>query len=139
MVFVAHCFCCFFMTGLIWTIQLVHYPAFQHVDEGRFQEFTAFHSRRISWIVGPVMLVELCTAAALWFAVPNLVWSLNLGVLLLTWLCTALLSMRCHDELALGKNPTALTYLIITNWPRTVFWSLRSILLLGMIGIGVRL
>ncbi len=121
------------MTGLIWTIQLVHYPAFEHVEETRFREFAAFHSRRITWIVGPVMLLELLTAGVLWYQARALLWSLNLGLLLLTWLLTHFWSVRFHNRLAVEKNLPAVRSLILTNWPRTALWSLRSALLLAVI------
>ena len=36
------------LVGLIWTIQLVHYPAFTYVENQRFTEFEQFHAKRIS-------------------------------------------------------------------------------------------
>lgn len=134
--FLAHSFCCVFMTGLIWTIQLVHYPAFSHVEEARFAEFAAFHARRITWIVAPVMLLELTTAGGLWYLRSDILWSLNLGLLLLTWLSTFLWSVPCHDRLSVTKNPVALHDLVVTNWPRTLLWSLRSLLLLAAASAG---
>ena len=47
------------MTGLIWTIQLVHYPTFDHVADDHFADFAKFHASRISLIVLPAMIVEL--------------------------------------------------------------------------------
>jgi hypothetical protein len=37
-------FSCFFMTGVIWLIQIVHYPAFALIDPNKFLEFHAMHS-----------------------------------------------------------------------------------------------
>ena len=41
------------MAGLIWFVQLVHYPLFSLVgapDIGRYEQE---HTRRVMWIVGP--------------------------------------------------------------------------------------
>ena len=50
------------LVGLIWTIQLVHYPSFSFVAEDHFLEFHRHHTRSITWVVMPLMLVELALA-----------------------------------------------------------------------------
>ena len=55
----------FLLTGVIWTIQLVHYPSFHFIDKLSFTNFHNFHERRISIIVMPLMLIELITSIAL--------------------------------------------------------------------------
>ena len=42
------------LVGLIWTIQLVHYPLFDHVEAERFRDFHRQHSEHISWLVVPL-------------------------------------------------------------------------------------
>ena len=54
-----------FMTGLIWLIQLVHYPLMDRIPPDGFIEFHQSHSFRITWIVAPVMLLELMTSILL--------------------------------------------------------------------------
>ena len=44
------------MTGLIWTIQLVHYPFFHRLEKENFNEHMDEHRKKISFIVLPVML-----------------------------------------------------------------------------------
>ena len=53
------------LLGLIWTIQLVHYPSFGYVSHENFVAFERFHSQRISLLVIPLMLTELALAALL--------------------------------------------------------------------------
>ena len=48
----------FFLTGVIWTIQIVHYPSFHYIDKLSFVNFHQFHERRISIIVMPLMMVN---------------------------------------------------------------------------------
>ena len=52
------------LTGLIWTVQLVHYPAFRYIAEKRFTEFGAIHQRRIRLVVGPLMRIEFSSTLA---------------------------------------------------------------------------
>lgn len=124
----------FALTGLIWTIQLVHYPAFRYIAEPQFVDFEAFHQRQISWVVMPLMLIELATAAALlgWRPTGLPVYFTIVSALLVVaiWACTFAVQVPLHKRLAQGYDQAAIESLIIGNWIRTVLWSLRAGLLL---------
>ena len=53
------------LCGLIWVVQLVHYPSFRFVSRGEFRRFHAFHGRRISVPVVLLMPVEAVCAVLL--------------------------------------------------------------------------
>lgn len=118
------------MTGLIWLVQLVHYPAFAKISDKDFLSFHMEHSQRITYIVGPTMLVELLTAAVLLQKWPQskFLWINLMGVILI-WLSTALLSIPLHNSLATLKDVVVINKLVLTNWPRTLLWSARLIAL----------
>ena len=52
-------------------VQVVHYPLFSKVGEAGFTAYEAAHTRLISYIVGPPMLVEGVCALILLFAPPD--------------------------------------------------------------------
>ena len=57
-----------FMVGLIWMVQIVHYPLFDDVGQENYLSYQQRHQTNITYIVGPVMLIELATAIALaWY------------------------------------------------------------------------
>ena len=58
-------FATLFMVGLIWFVQIVHYPLYANVGREQFPEYEALHNRMTTWVVGPAMLVELVTAVLL--------------------------------------------------------------------------
>ena len=58
------------MVGLIWFVQVLHYPLFELASERRFDRFAAEHQRRTSLVVVPLMLTELGTAVALLVQLP---------------------------------------------------------------------
>lgn len=121
---------CAFMTGLIWTIQVLHYPAFAFVAKDSFLKFHAFHTRNISFIVMPMMILELLSAILLALRSPHpplLV--VNALALFVIWLVTFFVSVPLHNSLAKGMGHQAIEKLVITNWARTLIWSLRFILL----------
>ena len=47
------------LVGLIWTIQLVHYPLFDGVGAEGFAAYERRHAAAITWLVAPLMLGEL--------------------------------------------------------------------------------
>ena len=65
LVFLAHVAATLFMVGLIWFVQIVHYPLFGSVGRGGFAGYSQAHSRLTGFVVGPPMLVEAGTAVAL--------------------------------------------------------------------------
>ena len=124
-ILISHIVCCFLMTGVIWVIQLVHYPSFKYIDEGQFADFAKFHAARISLIVLPLMLVEIISAL---YLLDQHSWGIyNLSGVVLIWISTFLLSVPCHNKLQKGKDNSLINRLVITNWPRTFLWSMRSV------------
>lgn len=124
-----HAYSCFMMTGLIWIVQIVHYPSFAFVDRQLFGNFAPFHARRITWIVGPIMLLEIVTGAYLFQLTEGAdVFTLNLILLSLIWICTAAFSVRYHGILQTRWDEDVLRRLIWSNWPRTLLWTTRSII-----------
>ena len=123
---ILHSFSTFFMAGLIWLVQLVHYPGFKFVNGGEFINFENFHTSRISFIVIPAMFFELITGTILVLShQKNTLFLTAMGLLLLIWLSTFFLSVPLHSKLSLGKNLESIDALVKTNWPRTILWTLR--------------
>lgn len=125
------------MTGLIWFVQVVHYPLFARVGAEAFGAYEQQHMRRTTWVVAPLMLVELATATAIWFAAtPGLLWNLatgGLALLAIIWLSTACLQVPCHQQLSSLFTARAVTRLVATNWIRTAAWSLRGLIALALL------
>jgi hypothetical protein len=120
------------MTGIIWFVQVVHYPLFASVGADIFARYEALHATRTGWVVAPLMLTELATSLAL--LAPSLrpanvsavsVWiaACLVGVI---WLSTALLQVPLHGRLAQGYDAELVARLVATNWIRTVAWTARS-------------
>jgi len=122
-----------FNTGLIWIVQLVHYPGFLKIGESGYAAYQAFHMRSITWIVAPSMLVEAATAGLLLFFIRDLpfapLYFISLLVLLMIWINTAVFAVPAHNKLLSGYDSEAINHLVNVNWWRTVGWTLRSIML----------
>ncbi len=114
--------------GLIWVVQLVHYPSFHYVDPDRFVAFHQHHTRSISFIVLPLMLVELGLGAVLvWQS--DLDWKYITALIIvgLIWASTFLIQVPDHNALGKGKDDSLIARLVKTNWIRTVLWTLKAL------------
>jgi hypothetical protein len=118
----------FMLTGLIWTIQIIHYPSFKYISPNKFPDFMIFHMNNITYIVMPLMLLELMSASYLLISIFSTVTIINFVFVLFIWLSTCLLSIPCHNKLKVKYDLKTIEKLVITNWPRTILWSLKSIL-----------
>ncbi|MEM7783648.1 MAG: hypothetical protein AAF623_09870 [Planctomycetota bacterium] len=126
-----------FMVGLIWMVQVVHYPLFAKVGGEQYQAYQEGHQTLITLIVGPAMLIELISAIALVKDCPRSVptWMPIAGLVLLViiWLSTAVLQVPCHEKLAIGFDANAHQFLVQSNWIRTLAWTIRGVLVSAML------
>lgn len=130
------------MVGLIWFVQVVHYPLFELASERRFERFSAEHQRRTGLVVAPLMLAELGAAGLLLVAPPEGVGPglprLGVGLLAVIWLSTAVLQIPLHRRLTAAMDPTAIRRLVASNWVRTVAWSARGWVALALVAEAFR-
>ena len=126
-----------FMVGVIWFVQIVHYPLMASIGRAEFTAYEQAHTRRTAWVVGPPMLLELATGLVLLWVRPAGV-SLTLplvGIALLAilWVSTHFIQVPCHERLSRGFDPAVHRRLVSTNWVRTAAWSLRGFLVVWMV------
>ena len=125
------------MVGLIWFVQIVHYPLFAKVNAAEFSTYEQLHQQLTTWVVAPLMFAEL--GAAIWLAavrpasVPSWQIWLGLALVIAIWLSTAFLQVPAHEALAAEFSSEQHAKLVSTNWIRTIAWSLRGLLALLML------
>lgn len=125
--------CTVFMTGLIWFVQVVHYPLMASVGWDRFSTYSQQHQARTTWVVAGPMLTEACLT--IWTVVsnPQLIqkpWYIASSLLLVAiWASTAFLQVPLHQKLGLGFDEHRIHKLVRTNWIRTIAWTGRALLL----------
>ena len=115
------------MVSIIWIIQILHYPTFLFVDKKHYTEFQKFHMKNISYLIIPIMLVELLTGLSILLKIKmiNFYFFASFGLLILIWLITALFFSKFHSELSNKYNHDTILKLIRLNWIRTFFWTVR--------------
>lgn len=126
-----HAIVTFVLTGLIWVIQLVHYPMFQFLDLKNHSKAMQFHQQRISLIVVPLMLFELISGVYLAYsqwAILSGFHAINIALLLIIWVHTFGLMVPFHQTMSIQPTIALLQKTLQHHWIRTMAWSLKSVL-----------
>ena len=115
------------MVGVIWIIQLVHYPSFHFIELKQYTTFQRFHMSRISYVVIPAMVTELFTLILIIISMDQIDTLVLASAILLIfiWLITAVFFSGIHQKLTLGYDQTVVDKLVKLNWGRTLLWTLR--------------
>jgi len=135
------------MTGVIWMVQVVHYPLFALVGREQFPAYEYAHSASITLLVMPLMLVELGTAFLLVELGTAFLLALSpppgldrltpwIGLVLAaaTWGVTLFFSIPAHNTLSGGFDAAAHAALVSSNWLRTLAWTAHSGLVIYWLG-----
>ena len=124
------------LVGLIWTIQIVAYPQFLRVGEGEFTRYHLAHCWRIGLLIAPLLAVEAVSAAGLLYqGHREPAFLISVGLMLLNWLSTAIVQAPLHVKLMQGFDAGSIHRLILSNWLRTVSWTVRGVLV-GWVVVG---
>jgi hypothetical protein len=125
------------MTGIIWFVQIVHYPLFARVAPANFAQYEAEHATRTGWVVAPLMCAELGTAMLMLSvryrphsvsAAAAIAGAALVGAI---WFSTGWIQVPLHTRLGAGYDARLIATLVATNWIRTIAWTARSALLLN--------
>jgi hypothetical protein len=125
------------MTGVIWFVQIVHYPMLATVPAESVSAVSRDHRWRTTVVVGPPMAVEGITTLVLLLRRPD-------GVDLLgPWIAAGLLgvalgvtmwvSVPLHMAMSDRGDAGAARRLVVTNWWRTAAWSGRAVVMAVMV------
>jgi hypothetical protein len=125
------------MVGVIWFVQVVHYPLLSVVPVESASAVAVEHQRRTGWVVMLPMTIEGVTTLLLLAMVPaGVAWFVPwlAGIPLAVALgATVLLSVPRHARMASNPDPTVGRELVTTNWVRTIAWSLHGLVTAGML------
>ncbi len=124
------------MFGLIWFVQVVHYPLFLQVGAAQFPAYEAAHANRTTYVVAPLMLAELATSGLLLLSrfrpagiSAGSAW-IGAALVAVLWLSTGLIQVPLHNQLQSGYSTETIRRLVATNWIRTLAWTARAVLVL---------
>lgn len=125
------------MVGVIWFVQVVHYPLLSVVPVESAASVAVEHQRRTGWVVGAPMALEGVTTLALLVLVPEgVAWFVPwlAGIPLAVALgATIFLSVPRHERMARDPDAQVGKELVSTNWVRTIAWTVRGVIVGGMV------
>ena len=120
------------MVGLIWFVQIVHYPLLARFGSETSTSVAEEHQRRTGYVVALPMAVEGVTTLALLADAPSSVWVgwpwIGAVLLAIVLLSTVLLSVPLHARMARSHDERTGRRLVLTNWPRTIGWTVRGVI-----------
>ena len=125
------------MTGIIWFVQVVHYPLLGQVGLANFVRYEEQHTLLTTFIVFPPMFLELVTSACLLGIRPRYILATEAyAIFTITgfiWLLTFIVHVPQHDMLSRGFSGELHATLVSTNWGRTILWTVKSALLVWLL------
>ena len=121
-------FSSFWMMVTIWFVQCVHYPLFLAVPLDHKGHYFHRHQTLISFIVMPVMLVELGSLVLMGSVLQyNYYWISLLVMLVTIWASTFFIQVPCHQRLLTDPSVEVIHRLIASNWIRTILWTIKTL------------
>ncbi len=132
-----HAAATWYLVGLIWMVQIVHYPMMRDIAPTDLPRWARRNVRLTGYAVIPAMLIETATAILLLLndrmSDQRTLLLVGLALTVLLWVSTLGIQWRQHRRLIAGRREPALERLIVTNWLRTAGWSARGIIALVLI------
>ncbi len=131
-----------YMTGMIWSMQVLEYPLFALVGRKEFPSYHAAHNRGLPLFVILPSVLAFASAVVLFWIRPAgiplwlviVVVALDLAVLVSTAVWQAPLHGRLDRE---GFSSETITTLVRGNWVRTILWTANALFLLGMVALAL--
>ena len=137
LVVIAHLVSSLLMVGMIWTVQIVHYPLMALVGPERFTAYEAAHAPRMAGVVMLPWTVQGLTSAWLLVAppagVPMTLIVATAVAALVPVVVTVLASIPAHTRLSAGFDAAVHARLVGTNWIRTLAWTAHAVLAVAVL------
>jgi hypothetical protein len=141
-IFLVHLGATLYLVGVIWIVQILHYPLLENVGESGYAKYHNRHTSRITPVVAPAMITELLTAVYFVFVSLERInaryfW-FGLALVLIIWISTFLVQVPLHEKLGASFDAGVQQRLVRTNWIRTAAWTLRGALILWMVWLKIK-
>jgi len=122
--------CNSYLVSLVIITQFITYPTFLHINKDKFSEYHRKYVNNISFIVAPVMLIELLTLSLIAYFSGEFLIIKSLILLLVIWLTTFFIMIPSHNRISKSFNKKEIISLINYNWVRTILWFFKLLLII---------
>ncbi len=107
-------------------VQLIIYPSFKNYDNSNFRSFHSSYTKKMFFIVGPIMIIELLST--LYLVIKN-TFLFPSTIVALIWLTTFFLIVPVHNSLNSAFSIRTHKKLLRLNIVRTSFWVLKLLII----------
>ena len=122
--------CNSYLVSLVLMTQFITYPTFLNIDKDKFSDYHRKYVNNISFIVAPVMLIELLTLSLIAYLSSEFLIIKSLFLLLVIWLTTFFIMIPSHNRISKSFNIKEIKSLINYNWIRTILWSFKLLVII---------
>ena len=122
--------CNSYLVSLVFMTQFITYPTFLNIDKDKFSDYHRKYVNNISFIVAPVMLIELLTLILIAYFSKDFLIIKSLILLLVIWLTTFFIMIPSHNRISKSFNIKEIKSLINYNWIRTILWSFKLLVII---------
>ena len=122
--------CNSYLVSLVLMTQFITYPTFLNIDKDKFSDYHRKYVNNISFIVAPVMLIELSTLSLIAYFSSEFLIIKSLFLLLVIWLTTFFIMIPSHNRISKSFNIKEIKSLINYNWIRTILWSFKLLVII---------
>lgn len=122
--------CNSYLVSLVFMTQFITYPTLLNIDKDKFSDYHRKYVNNISFIVAPVMLIELLTLFLIAYFSKDFLIIKCLILLLVIWLTTFFIMIPSHNRISKSFNIKEIKSLINYNWIRTILWSFKLLVII---------
>ena len=120
------------LVGVILMTQILSYPLLLKLNKSNFYDYYNSYTKRISFIVIPLMIFEVFLSIILNTILNNFYLFVSNILLLIIWSSTFLIQVPIHNKLSSNHSYSLINKLIFTNWIRTVAWIFKLMTLIKL-------
>ena len=127
-ILIANLFVSTLVLGVMIMTQVVNYPLFLKIKKIDFGKYHHHYVSRITYVAGPLLLIELFLSFILFLSYNYMTYALNLIFVILVFLSTFLIQVPIHSKIGNTASKKFIKLLIKTNLIRTFLCTLKCIL-----------
>ena len=110
------------LVGVILMTQIISYPLLLKLNKSNFYDYYNSYTKRISFIVIPLMTSEVLLSITLNIILNNFYLFASNILLLVIWGSTFFIQVPIHNKISSSHSYLLVNKLIFTNWIRTIAW-----------------
>tara|TARA_B100001287_G_scaffold227773_1_gene197757 strand:+ start:34 stop:447 length:414 start_codon:yes stop_codon:yes gene_type:complete len=110
------------LVGVILMTQILSYPLLLKLSKSDFYDYYNSYTKRISFIVIPLMIFEVLLSIILNTILNNFYLFASNVLLLVIWGSTFFIQVPIHNKLSSNHSYSLINKLIFSNWIRTIAW-----------------